>query len=360
MTINLNTFRIIRKLKPFSIVVFLMIVMSRFSFAEMSDIIEIDHPIGKRIVNIATNEKYDEALAILDSLINEHPDNPYGYLLRATTLSARTVDFENDMDLEEILKACDKVEEITPLFFENPDSSAQYHLYLGMASLYRSLVLMRHDQLLAMVKKLMQANKFLKLANEIDSTLWDVHYGLGMYQYQMSKRAGILRSIGIISDKREEGIEHIRTAKENGLLTVNAARNSLAWIEIQRGNYDESIRISRDNLTHYPGVRVFQWCLGKSLIYSEQWEESIPVFEQLLTSIRSEKNNNFYNEIDCLHKLTRANLGLERWETAIKYSDLALSLSPSQKVKEKKNKDLKQIMKMRKKAISQFREVNNE
>ena len=360
MVNNLNSFRIFQELKPFSIFVLLLVILSKLSLAEVSDILEIDHPIGKRIVNIATNERYDEALAILDSLIDRHPENPYGYLLRATTLSARTVDFENDMDLEEILKACDKVEEITPLFFDNPDSSAQCQLYYGMASLYRSLVFMRHDQLFAMVKKLMHASKFLKLANKIDSTLWDVHYGLGMYKYQMSKRAGIFRSLGIISDNREEGIQHIRTAKNKGLLTVNAARNSLAWIEMQRGNYQESIRISRENLSFYPEVRVFKWCLGKSLIYSESWEESIPVFESLLISIRSEKNNNFYNEIDCLHKLTKANIELKRWEAAIKYSNHALSLSPSQKVKEEKRKDLKQIMKMRRKAISQLKDVNNE
>ncbi len=336
-----------------------MIIYS-FTLAESSVELTIEHSIGKRIVNIATNERYDEALFILDSLIDKHPDNPYGYLIRATTLSARTVDLEHDLDLEEILTACFKVEEITPTFFNNPDSNAEYHLYLGMASLYRGLVFMRQDLLFEMIKQLIHASKYLKQANEIDSTLWDVHYGLGMYKYQMSERAGFLRSIGLISDTREEGIEHIRTAMKNGLLTVNAARNSLAWIEMQRENYRESIRISRENLSLYPGVRVFMWCLGKSLVYSGQYEEALPVFEELLASIRSAENNNFYNEIDCLHKLTKSNFKLERWGETIKYANQALSLSPSNKVMQKKSKDLKRIRKMKKQAVLNFDEVNNE
>lgn len=357
----IKTYKFIPEPKPFVLIALLIFLFAgNFSFAETSQDILIDDPIGRRIVDIATNQRYEEAFLILDSLINIYPANPYGYMLRATTLSARTIDFEDDQDLDDILAACQNVEKLAPVFFNNPDSSAQCQLYLGMATLYRSLVLLRQDQLLAMVRKLLQASENLKLAYKLDPTLWDVHYGLGMYQYQMSKHAGILRSIGLIADTREEGIEHIKIALEKGILTVNAARNSLAWIEMERENYDESIRISRENLTVFPGIRAFLWCLGKSLIYAEQWEESIPVFEQLLASVRSEEKNNFYNEIECLHKLTTANFELERWQDVVKYSDQVMSLSPSDKVKDKKSKDLSRIMKMRKRAASRIEADSNE
>ncbi len=327
-----------------------MIILGWTMFAFSDEYAEfgISHPISQTIVTLATNEEYDSALVLIDSLTTMLPDNPYGYLLTATILSGRAVDFEDEIDDLAILAACDEVRRLC--LADNHDSSPLLLYYLGMADIYHGIVLQRQGALFSYFKRILKAGHYLERAVELDSTCWDVYYGLGMYQYYTSSRAGLLRSIGIISDKRKEGIHNIQTAIDRGTLTTNAARNSLAWVELENKNYEEAVRRSRESLEIFPNRRAFMWCLGKALAYSERWTEMIPVFTALLESVRSESRNNRYNEVSCLYFLTKANFELGNWSDVLNFSKEALALSLTPKVMDRKKNDIKQLKQMKKTA----------
>ncbi|MDP8240493.1 MAG: hypothetical protein P9X24_15485 [Candidatus Hatepunaea meridiana] len=306
--------------------------------------------LSEIIVNLATNEKYDRALSLIDSITYMQPKNPYCRLLKATVLSARAMDFEDEIDFPDILQACQKTEQLVRSNSDNFDLSSDLLFYLGMTELYRSIIRQRLGSWFKALKHILRGGEYLEEAIKLDSTNWDIHYGIGMYKYYRSQRAGLLRSIGIIADRRDEGINHIQIAAERGSLTRISARNSLAWIAYEKGNYNEAIRRSRELLKEYPGIRAFNWCRIKALMKSEKWEESMPVLRSLLKSVRNEKRNNHYNEIDCLHKLAEASYALEKWDDVVEMVDIATKIQLSEIVAKRKRSDIKHMKEFRKLA----------
>ena len=341
-----------------SVVVWIVAIVS-VTHSEEPPELGIAHPISATVIHLATNENYDRALALVDSLTDQYPDHPYGHLLSATVLSARAVDFEDDLDDQAILSACDRVRELCLMSISDssPDDPAQAVLlyYLGMADLFYGIVLQRQGSVYGSIRKVLRAGDYLEEAVVLDPTCWDVYYGLGMYKWYLSSRAGVLRSVGLVSDRREEGLRNIQTAIENGTLTRYAARNSLAWIAMENGDYDEAVERSRRSLEQFPDRRVFLWCLGKALVHSERWQEAIPVFTSLLESVRSESRNNHYNEVTCLYFLAQAYTDARDWSKVIESADEALNLLLSNKVKAQKKKELKQLRRMREDARQQVR-----
>ncbi len=303
------------------------------------------------ITDLATNEDYKAALAVIDSLSDLHYGNPYVPMLEATVLCARALDFEDNLDFNAILDACNRVESFSEQYYRNDTPSAERLFYLGMVEMYRGIVLQRQGSLVKYLKHVMRAGKLLEQAAELDPECWDMYYGLGMYRYHSSEEAGILRSIGLISDKRAVGIRNIETAMEKGVLTRNSARNSRAWIAMENGDYDFAIQLSRKSLTQYPNRRIFMWCLGKALIRAERWSEAIPVFQSLLESVRSETRNNRYNEVSCLYFLAKAHFMVSNYDDVVRLADDALKLQLSRKVAAKKKNDIAELKKMRRRAL---------
>lgn len=306
--------------------------------------------LSEIIVNLATNEDYDSALVLTDSIMQVQPDNPYCPLLKATVLSARAIDFEDDIDFPAIIQLCEQSEKLVKVILDKNKTAADLWFYLGMIELYRSIVNQRQGAWFKSIKHVLKGGGFLEEAIKLDSSNWDIHYGLGMYKYYRSKRAGILRSLGLIADRRDEGINHIQLAAERGSLTRISARNSLAWIAYEKGNYDQAIRLSGELLAEFPGKRAFNWCLGKALLRSGRWQEAKSVFEILLISVRKEERNNHYNEIDCLHRLAVVNSSLHDWDEVIRLADKARAIQLSEFVLKKKKDDIAHLKQMREKA----------
>lgn len=338
------------------VVILLSVLVSVCSGEESTIELGISNPISAIIIELATNELYDEAFHLIDSVIAEHPDNPYGHLLRATVLSGRAVDFEDNLDDAAILEACTKVHELSSEL--NPDTSASLQFYLGMADMFSGLVMKREGKLYRFFKLVARAGRHLEKANELDPELWDVYHGLGMYRYYRSKNAGILRSIGIIEDQRDEGLRNIETAVKHGTLTPVAARNSLAWIDLENKNYDRAVERSKQSLVQYPNRRAFQWCLGKALAYSKRWEEAIPVFSSILESVHSFDRNNRYNELTCLYFLTSAYYAAGNHQKVLELSEIALQLELNDVVRSRKKNDIQELHRMRDECLLQSSKDN--
>jgi len=313
----------------------------------------VDDPVSYIIANLVTNERYNEALIIADSINYLYPSSPYGPLLTATILNFRAIDFEDDLDDQTILALCKEVEVRTNNLIDSGDSTAALWLYLGTIESYRLLISNRQGFFYRTLKYIRYSRKHFQTVIKIDSTCWDAYYGLGIYMYYLSSRAGFLRSIGLITDKRDEGIRYIKTAAEKGSLTALAARNSLMWIAVEQENYIKAERLARELLDQFPNRRCFLWGLGRILKHKKQWQEAIDVYSTLLASVRSEQRNNHYNEIGCLHSIVRANIELKNWSDVINFTNEALAIPLSEEVVKRKKADIRKLKQMRKKALKQ-------
>jgi len=316
----------------------------------------LDPVLAVRFTDIIANERYEDALNIADSVLLIDPHRPEGWFLRASVFNARSIDFEDDVDLEDLSEACDSVKSISEKMILDGDDSAQLKFFLGSILGYQSFMAFRTGELLKAISTGRKMAERYKEAIEQDSSCWDAYLGLGLYYYHWSKHAGILRSIGLVKDRRDEGIQMIKTCAEKGSISALAARSNLAWMAIEREDYDEAIDISGELLIEYPDRRAFLWCLGKAEMEAEKWADATRTYQKLLCSVRNETRNNRYNEIGCLHALTKANAELGNWREVIRLSGEALKIELSIEVAKRKAKDLERLKALHKCGIKKTSE----
>ncbi len=298
---------------------------------------------AERVIEHGIFQRYDIALALIDSLNELDTVNPLGSLLKATILASRTNDYEDNQDIHGILTACETTDSLVELYWDDKEETARYWFYRGMSQLYRAFAAYRTKSWYSSLRHTLDGKKKLTRACNMDSTLWNVYFGLGICEYNISNSAGILRRIGLVADRRNIGLQHLNIAAERGTFTRVAARNSLAWIALDNEDLETAVRLSEELIAEYNGVRAFHWVLGKAMISAKKWSEAVPVYEYLLSSVRSESRNNHFNEIDCLHKLTVIHTELHDWVKVIEYGSQVDELELSDDVRKRKRKNLKEI-----------------
>ena len=312
----------------------------------------LDSILAVKVVDHIACEQYDEALHLADSLRLDGEQLLPGWFLRASVLSSRLTDFEDELDDEALLHACKQVQELCEIAIREGDRSAMTRFYLASVLGYLSFRAFKHDNLMETISLAKKMGHLYEEAVSLDSTCWDAYLGLGAYYYHSSARAGLLRRVGLISDKRDEGIRLVKISAERGTFSRLAARSNLAWLAIDRERYDEAVQIITQLLEGYPNRRAFLWAMGRVRMKQRNWNEAIKIYETLLVSLRSEARNNHYNEIGCLHALAVAHGKLGDWRRVRKLTDEALAIDLSSGVAERKKKDLDRLKKLRRQALS--------
>lgn len=300
-----------------------------------------------RFVDLISREDYEGAIKIADSLIQHDPEPLGGYFLKLTALNNRSIDFEDDEDIPALLAIADSVKNISERRISSGDKSALIRFYRGSVEGFLMVHDLRLQNFIDAILHGQRAADYLEQALAIDSTLYDAYVGLGNYYYFKSSYSGVLRSTGIVTDRREEGKRLLRIAVEKGSLTRLAAISSLAWIAIDEKDYDEAIKRARELIALYPNNRAFYWCLGRAQKMSEKWNDVIDTYSILLNSVRNNNRNNHYNEIGCLYSIALAYHHLADWQNVVRVADEALSLKIDAKVAESKSDDLKRLQKLR-------------
>jgi tetratricopeptide (TPR) repeat protein len=301
----------------------------------------------QELVNLVALQCYSEALKLADSLIAADSTMPEGYFFRTTILNNRSIDYEDDVDAPAMKIAADSVLAICERRQTAHDSSALLRFYAGSTDGFRMIRSLRFREYLAAFRLGSRAAEQLEEAVAIDSTCWDAYTGLGNYYYFKSKYSGILRSTGLVSDRRDEGVECLRKAAKYGSLTQLAAASSIAWIWIDRDQPDSAIEIVSRLHDQYPESRAFLWCLGNAQKKKNSWRDAIDTYTHLLSSIRGCERNNHYNEVGCLHSLARAHAELNEWREAVKIADEALSLPLDPDIAKAKSPDIKRLRDLR-------------
>jgi len=305
----------------------------------------------ERYVQLATEQRYDEALLLADSLQSSNPTSPEGYFFRLTILNNRSIDFEDDLDESGLLAAADSVKAICNRRISAGDSSALVRLYLGSANGFKMIHALREHEFISAITLGSEAADILEEAIQIDSTCYDAYAGLGNYYYFQSRYGGILRAAGLIRDRRDLGIEMLRKAAAYGYLTSYAAASSIAWIWIDKEQPDSAVAIMRDLLQQHPESRAFLWCMAKAQKMLKHWDESLIYYLRLLESVRSQPRNNHHNEIGCLHSIAIAYSGLGEWENVAKTADVAFALKLRPEVAKRKSDDLDHLKQLKSEAL---------
>ncbi len=250
------------------------------------------------------NDRFDSARTLCDSFIKIHSTSPVGYLFKAGTLLGDMSDREEapfSLELrnlvDTVIALCDK-----GLKTGTGADAAYYYLWRGHAHVYRSLFESRFGSVTSAIKNGFRAHDDYRSGLKQDSPLYDLYFGMGNYHYWKSVKAGILRTIGIVSNDIEKGTEEIHLAIDSGRYFGEAARNSLIWIYLNEKKYDSVIALAELALIKCPESRTLRWPLAEAYFEKEDFEKSAELYKYL-SDYFNQNQGNYFNLIECNYKL---------------------------------------------------------
>lgn len=258
------------------------------------------------IQRLLYNDRFHEADSLTRTMIEEYPDDPAGYLFRAVTLITVMFDREDNLFAEEFHLLIDsarlKAESIRDTASNR--TCAWMGLFLGHAEAYRSLWESRFGSLVSAIKMGRRAKKEYERGLACDGSLYDLYFGLGLYHYWKSAKAGVLRWIGLIHNDKDKGIAQLHLAADSSLISRESARNALIWIRLDRKEHDSVIASCRRMRKSYPDGKALLWPLARAYYQKKDYQNALETFQLLRERIADDPGNCF-NLIECDYHLYR-------------------------------------------------------
>lgn len=247
------------------------------------------------------SDRFDNADSVFAGYGRVYPHDPAGDLFCAGVLMARMTDREEQIDNEQFLALLDTADARVDRALDTATDRrhrAWLYLYRGHASAYRSLWQARFGSFISSVRLAMKARDAYEQGLNADSTLYDLYLGTGAYHYWKSAKAGVLRVIGIFRDEKDRGIEELKLAIDSSIISSDPARSALAWIWLDREQYDSAIAVCRTLLADYPNGKSFLWPLARALFEKKDYRQALDTYRLLREQIARDPGN-YYNLIEC-------------------------------------------------------------
>jgi tetratricopeptide (TPR) repeat protein len=276
----------------------------------------------QRLLIQVQQEIYRDDFAAADSisnlLIQTYPDDPAGPFFKGSTLLSHMFASEENFGEEEFAQLMDSAINLSAQARDtcSPATAAWMHLFSGHALSHRSLHQARFGSLVKALRTALEAKDHYEAGVEEDEQCYDLLFGLGLYHYWKSAKAGILRKIGVFSDDIDLGLRELQLAADASAISREAARNGLIWIWLDRRQYDAAIEACHEMLEKYPGGTVFLWPLAQAYFAAGQPVKAIDTYQKLRERILVDPGN-YYNLIECDFNLVLAYQELESKDSAV-------------------------------------------
>lgn len=193
---------------------------------------------------------YPDALKHYRAVGERYPHSPVGPVCRAIVYQVIMFeDWDDEYDdtfRHEIGIARERMEQ------QASDSVAWNHFVGAMIATLEALDRLHANDHLAAVNHGWAALEGMRQAKRADPTFADPELFLGVFNYYLSAITRRYKGLPSFADRREEGFEQMKRARDEGLMTPLAARFSLAYCYLDHDAYDEALTECRALLSMYP------------------------------------------------------------------------------------------------------------
>ncbi len=306
-----------------------------------------------RGIELTINNRFAEAQAIYDGIIDRYPHHPMGYFYKGATLQAQMLDHEDLGRADEFLVLMDRTVRCADSLKKSGKADAWIYFYEGSAFLYRSYLKVKQNKWFGAYRDATRGVNRLEKAIRLDSLLYDAYLGVGSFKYWKSRQTHFLNWLPFVADDREGGIAMVREAVEKGTFAHWVGRDQLCWILQDAGQHVEALQIAKENCRIFPDSRFFKWTLVSAAFKAGEFDLSYRNYNDLLDSIRKLPDNNHYNELDCLVSMAEIELQRNNQAEALRFSDEALHLSLDKDVRKRARGKLEKALQIRNAATKE-------
>ncbi len=266
------------------------------------------HETASRGIYLTFTDRYEESLALFDSLVKEHPEHPAPYFFKAATYqnwmsTYRISRFQNELE-ENVKLAIEKGKEL----LKKNDKDPWLNFYMGAAYGYRGFNRFRKFNFIGAYKDSKRGIDNFKEALLKDSTLYDVYLGLGSYHYWRTAKSKFIRIIAFwMPDKRKLGLKQLQFSIDHGRYSPNEAAYVLVTAIYDYGHYDEALAVS-DQIVKKRGSYGLTdlYLRGRLMVHFGEWAEVESMFRQILERIAGYKFPSVGYQVECKYWIARA------------------------------------------------------
>lgn len=251
-----------------------------------------------RGIELSYEESYAEAEAVFFELSDRDPDDPAPYFFLSSLYTAYMSDFETDSLEDKFIACVDTTLETGARILEHGEDAWAY-VWRGGVLIDRAYYRYENGDILGMLEDGTNAIRELNSALAVDSTVYDAYIGIGIYDYINYRIRNAIPFMEGNGDWRKE----LEIASDSARFLRVAAKNTLALLLIEEGDWDRAIKITEELLREYPYSRTFTWTLAKALYGKRDWKNAEEVYKRLIHLIEIGQPNAPYPLVCAMDKL---------------------------------------------------------
>lgn len=243
-------------------------------------------------VDLAHQGQFLEALEVLQEIKNLYPDEPAGYVFTAAAYQTLIDSYRNEKYKDEFEQNIETAIQKADAKLKNPNPSAHDFFYAGASYGYRGIYRSFRGNWWGAFWDGGKGKKLLEKALELDSTLYDVYFGLGSYHYWRSAKSKILWWLPFFGDQRKKGIEYTKLSIARGKFAKDEAKYALTRIYAEEKDYQNVLSWADSIKKINPRDPYSRWFVGLAYIGLGKWEEAEKTYQEVISIC---KNSPYYD-----------------------------------------------------------------
>lgn len=265
-----------------------------------------DQPL-RRIIKLVDHDRYDDAMAVLDSLKEAHPDHPAPYFYEAAVYQSwmsvyRIKAFQQEVDTNVDLA----IEKGNALLEKRDDPWLNF--YIGGAYGHRGFNRFRRNNWIGAYKDGMKGINNFREAIEKDTTLYDVYLGFGSYFYWRTAKSKFLRLLTFwMPDKRDLGIRQLEFCIDHGRYAREEAISVLTAVYFDSNDYKEALRVVEESIRERNYANMIDiYFHGRLMVHFKNWAAVESDFREILERISGYRYPSIGFQVECKYWIARA------------------------------------------------------
>ncbi|MFC1541162.1 tetratricopeptide repeat protein [Candidatus Latescibacterota bacterium] len=258
-------------------------------------------------INHVSNNRYEEALALFDSLQQVFPYHPapnffIAFTYQSWMLTYRFNEFQNEFYKNTKLA----IEKGTKLLEKNNDPWLNF--YVGAAYGYKALHRFRQFNWIGAYFDGRKGINTLYTALEKLPNLYDCYYGLGSYNYWGSVKSKYIRILVFwMEDKRKLGLDQLQLCIDRGRYCPYEATHGLIIAYYYNGDYDKALTLNNIamELNDTPSLETL-YMRGRLMARFERWSEVQNIFQRILKQLVVYPYQSIGYQVECKYWIAEA------------------------------------------------------
>jgi tetratricopeptide (TPR) repeat protein len=294
-----------------------------------------------RGIALVYSDRFEESLALFDSLEKAYPDHPGPYFYKAATYQTWMSSYRFNGFQKELEKNVEEaITKGTKLLRTTHDPWLLF--YMGGAYGYRAFYKFRNYHWLDAYHDSRKSLNYIQTGLQKQPKLYDAYLGLGSYDYWSTAKSIVLKLLTfLIGDKRDFGLEEIKLAMRHGRYCRDEARLVLVTALFDYEKYEQALAALEEKETPArPASMTELYLRGRLMFEFGRWPEVETVFRELLKRLERHTHQSLGYQVECRFRIAQALQQQGRAPEALALADAALVLSEKRNAKAELESDL--------------------